>query len=256
MAVVVACCCGATPSSPTTAAPYTDSNTSRTCSIPSPLNRRLRSRRWSGIRKVREVKQACRVFAASAPKAHFQAALFSCALHLVGRLHITSIPARYPQLWGVVSGSFSSFPPPAYGGVTQSFPAAMLPVHWETIKNFGAVNIWSTSDLSCGHLDNRESGAAGVRRTDGKPVKIIGGKRLDQGNMSGDKRTAAATLLNAMAAIDAGTSARGRVATEKFWRRRGQFSRDRGSEFGDSDVGSIRRRSGLRAARSASRYPL
>ena len=68
---------------------------------------------------------------------------------------------------------------------------------------------------------------ASIRRADGKPVKIIGGKKLQQGNMSGDERTAAAALLTAMAAIDAGTSIRGRVATEKFWRRRGQFSRDR-----------------------------
>jgi hypothetical protein len=68
---------------------------------------------------------------------------------------------------------------------------------------------------------------ASIRRTDGKPVKIIGGKKLYQRNMSGDERTAAAALLTAMAAIDAGTPARGRVATEKFWRRRGQFSRDR-----------------------------
>ena len=68
---------------------------------------------------------------------------------------------------------------------------------------------------------------ASIRRADGKPVKIIGGKKLEQGNMSGDERTAAAALVTAMAAIDAGTPALGGVATEKFWRRRGQFSRDR-----------------------------
>jgi hypothetical protein len=68
---------------------------------------------------------------------------------------------------------------------------------------------------------------ASIRRADGKPVKIIGGEKLEQGNMSGDERTAAAALLTAMAAIDAGTSTRGRVGTEKFWRRRGQFSKDR-----------------------------
>jgi hypothetical protein len=67
---------------------------------------------------------------------------------------------------------------------------------------------------------------ASIRRTDGKPVKIIGGKKLEQG-LSGGERTAAAALLTAMAAIDAGTSTRGRVGTEKFWRRRGQFSKDR-----------------------------
>ena len=68
---------------------------------------------------------------------------------------------------------------------------------------------------------------ASIRRADGKPVKIIGGNKLEQGNMSGDERTAAAALLTAMAAIDAGIPTRSRMATEKYWRRRGQFSRDR-----------------------------
>lgn len=61
---------------------------------------------------------------------------------------------------------------------------------------------------------------ASIRHADGKPVKIIGGKRIEQGHVSGDEGTAAAALLTAMAAIDAGTSARARVATEKLWRRR------------------------------------
>ena len=68
---------------------------------------------------------------------------------------------------------------------------------------------------------------ASIRRADGKPVKVIGGKKLDHGNMSGGEGTAAAALLTAMAAIDAGTTPRRPVATEKYWRRRGQFSRER-----------------------------
>src|ERR1700728_1694356 len=64
---------------------------------------------------------------------------------------------------------------------------------------------------------------ASIRRADGKPVKIIGGKKLEQGNISGGERTAAAALLTAMGAIDAGTPARGRVATENFGAAAGSF---------------------------------
>jgi hypothetical protein len=70
---------------------------------------------------------------------------------------------------------------------------------------------------------------ASIRRADGKPAKVIGGKKLDQSIT--DERTAAAAILMAMAAIDAATFVvRDRVATEKFWRRRGQFSRARRAE--------------------------
>jgi hypothetical protein len=66
---------------------------------------------------------------------------------------------------------------------------------------------------------------ASIRRADGKPVKVIGGNKLDQSITHFDERTAAAAVLTAMAAIDAGTFVRDRVATERFWRRRGQFPR-------------------------------
>ena len=67
---------------------------------------------------------------------------------------------------------------------------------------------------------------ASIRRADGKPVKVIGGKKLEQSVTRFDARTADAAIRMAMAAIDAGTFARDRVATEKFWRRRRQTSRE------------------------------
>ena len=63
---------------------------------------------------------------------------------------------------------------------------------------------------------------ANIRRADGKPVKIIGGKKFEQSVTRFDAPTAVAAIFMAMAAIDAGTFVRDRVATEKFWRRRGQ----------------------------------
>jgi hypothetical protein len=67
---------------------------------------------------------------------------------------------------------------------------------------------------------------ANVRRADGKPVKVIGGKKLEQSVTRFDARTAVAASRMALAAIDAGTFVRDRVATEKFWRRRGLSSRE------------------------------
>ena len=67
---------------------------------------------------------------------------------------------------------------------------------------------------------------ANVRRADGKPVKVIGGKKLEQSVTRFDAGTAVAAIRMALAAIDAGTFVRDRVATEKFWRRRGLSSRE------------------------------
>ena len=67
---------------------------------------------------------------------------------------------------------------------------------------------------------------ASIRRADGKPVKVVGGKKLEKSVTRFDARTAVAAIRIAMAAIDAGTFVRDRVATEKFWRR-GQSSRTR-----------------------------
>ncbi len=71
---------------------------------------------------------------------------------------------------------------------------------------------------------------ASIRRGDGKPVKVIGGRKFEQSVTRFDARTGEAAIRMAMAAIDAGTFARDRVATEKFWRRRGQSSRARRAE--------------------------
>ncbi len=65
---------------------------------------------------------------------------------------------------------------------------------------------------------------ANIRRADGKPVKVIGGKKLEQSVTRFDAHTAVAAIRMAVAEIDAGTFVRDRVATEKFWRRRGQSS--------------------------------
>lgn len=73
-----------------------------------------------------------------------------------------------------------------------------------------------------------------VSRTDGKPVKIIGRRRLDQFVTSFDAKTAGAAILMAIAAIDGGLFIRNRAGTEKFWRRRAQSSRD--SATGDRSV--------------------
>jgi hypothetical protein len=63
-----------------------------------------------------------------------------------------------------------------------------------------------------------------------KQVKVIAGKKLEQSVTRFDAHTAVAAIRMAMAAIDAGTFVRDRVATEKFWRQRGQSSRARRAE--------------------------
>jgi len=55
-------------------------------------------------------------------------------------------------------------------------------------------------------------------------VKVIGRKKLEQIVTRFDAPTAVAAIFMAMAAIDAGTFARDRVAMEKFWRLRGRSS--------------------------------
>jgi hypothetical protein len=63
-----------------------------------------------------------------------------------------------------------------------------------------------------------------IRRADGKPVNVIRGKKLEQFVTGLDAPTAVAAIFMAMTSIDAGTFARDRVATEKFWRRRARSS--------------------------------
>ena len=67
---------------------------------------------------------------------------------------------------------------------------------------------------------------ASIRRADGKPVKVIGRKKLEQIVTRFDAPTAVAAILIAMAAIDAGTFVRDRVDTERLWRRRRGRSSD------------------------------
>ena len=67
---------------------------------------------------------------------------------------------------------------------------------------------------------------ANIRRADGKPVKVISGKKLEKSVTRFDAGTAVDAIRMAMVAIDAGTFVRDRVATEKFWRRRGLSSRE------------------------------
>jgi len=76
------------------------------------------------------------------------------------------------------------------------------------------------------HAFEREPGKwrASVRRTDGKPVKVIGQKKLEKSVTRFDATTAVAAICMAMATIDAGTFLRDRMATEKFWRLRRQSS--------------------------------
>jgi hypothetical protein len=128
------------PSSPTMEAPYTDSSISRTCLYPLFVQIEGQAiHRRSGIRSLRN-ETGLVVFCGKRAKARLSAALFLPALRLVERLHITSVPARYPQLGGVISVvSPSLIRPPSNRGVTPSFAAAMFFVHWETIENFGAV---------------------------------------------------------------------------------------------------------------------
>ena len=64
---------------------------------------------------------------------------------------------------------------------------------------------------------------ADIRRADGKPLKVLGRKKLKKIVTKLDATTAVAAMVMAMALIDAESFARDRAATEKFWRR-GQSS--------------------------------
>jgi hypothetical protein len=66
---------------------------------------------------------------------------------------------------------------------------------------------------------------AKVRRADGKPVKIMGRKKLDQFVTTFDATTAVAAMLVAIKTIDAGTFSREKAYTERFWRRRASARR-------------------------------
>jgi hypothetical protein len=90
------------------------------------------------------------------------------------------------------------------------------------------------------HAYEREPGKwrAAIRRVDGKPVKILGRKKLTQDVTSFDAASAAAAVAMAMTAIDAGSFVRDRVATERFWRRHRRSSTAKKS---DRDSGGGRR---------------
>lgn len=116
--------------------------------------------------------------------------------------------------------------------MTPLSPGSILMLHLDTVENFG-VRLMEYKQFVVKAFE-REPGKwrASIRRADGKAAKVIGGKKLDQSITHFDECTAAAAILIAMAAIDAATFVviRDRVATEKFWRRRRQFSRARRAE--------------------------
>ena len=63
---------------------------------------------------------------------------------------------------------------------------------------------------------------ANIRRVDGKPMKVVSREKFEKNATRLDATTAVAAMVMAMDVIDAGTF--GRVATEKFWRRRSKSS--------------------------------
>ena len=105
---------------------------------------------------------------------------------------------------------------------------SILILHLDTVENFFGVAVEYMRFVV--KAFEREPGKwrANIRRADGKPVKVIGGKKLEKSVTRFDASTAVVAIR--MAAIDAGTFVRDRVATEKFWRRRGQSSRTRRAE--------------------------
>jgi len=62
---------------------------------------------------------------------------------------------------------------------------------------------------------------AAVVRVDGKPVKILGGKKIEKFVTGLNATTAVAAMIMAMAVIDGGAFVRDPVATERIWRIRG-----------------------------------
>ena len=119
--------------------------------------------------------------------------------------------------------------PPQVGEWTLSLPGFILLLHLDTVDNFVGVAVEYKRFVV--KAFEREPGKwrASIRRADGKPVKVIGGKKLEESVTRFDAGTAVAAIRMAMAAIDAGTFVRDRVATEKFWRR-GQSSSTRRAE--------------------------
>jgi hypothetical protein len=89
---------------------------------------------------------------------------------------------------------------------------------------------------------------AKVSRTDGKPVKVVGRRKLEQFVTGFDAKTASAAILMAIAVIDGGMFTRNRAGTEKFWRRRAQSSID--LTTGARSGLSVRHASHVRASRT------
>jgi len=103
-------------------------------------------------------------------------------------------------------------------------------LHLDTVENFVGVAVEYMRFVVKAFEPEPGKWRASIRRADGKPVKVISGKKLEKSVTRFDAGTAVAAIRMAMAVIDAGTFVRDRVATEKFWRRRGQSSRVRRAE--------------------------
>jgi hypothetical protein len=88
---------------------------------------------------------------------------------------------------------------------------------------------------------------AKIWRIDGAPVKVVSAKKLAKFVTRFDETTAIFAMVTAMAAIDGGTFVRDRVASERFWRRRGHAN-------GIRTPPDMRPRSGL-SRRAAERRP-
>ncbi len=114
--------------------------------------------------------------------------------------------------------------------MTLSLPGFILLLHLDTLENFVGVAVEYKRFVVKAFERGPGKWRASIRRADGKPVKVIGGKKLEKTVTRFDTRTADAAIRMAMIAIDAGTFVRDRVATEKFWRRLGQSSRSRRAE--------------------------
>jgi hypothetical protein len=66
---------------------------------------------------------------------------------------------------------------------------------------------------------------AKIRRADGKPMMVIGRKKVEHIVTSYDAATSAAAISMAIDVIDIESFKRNKVATEKFWRHRARSRR-------------------------------
>lgn len=94
---------------------------------------------------------------------------------------------------------------------------------------------------------------AEIRRPDGKPLKVIGRKKLEKIVTRIDAPTEIASMIMAMAVIDHGSFTRARPANEKFWRRRAKLG-NVAATVDDVDP-AVRRKARRRRARRVERPP-